>query len=103
MRKLIYSMTVSLDGYIAGPDGAIDWSVPDKGLFRFHHQQVQETGVHLCGRRLYETMVYWETAEEGPLAALSRGPRLATPPRGDFGALVDTSGSDAVQAASARG
>ncbi len=69
MRRLIYSMTVSLDGYIAGPDGAIDWSVPDEELFRFHHQHVQELGVHLCGRRLYETMVYWETAEESPLAA----------------------------------
>jgi dihydrofolate reductase len=69
IRKLIYSMTLSLDGYIADPDGAIDWSVPDEELFRFHHQQVQEIGVHLCGRRLYETMVYWETAEEGPLAA----------------------------------
>ena len=69
MRKLIYSMTVSLDGYIASPDGAIDWSVPDEELFRFHTQHVQELGVHLCGRRLYETMVYWETAEESPLAA----------------------------------
>lgn len=69
MRKLIYSMTVSLDGYIAGPDGAIDWTVPDEELFLFHTQQIQETGVHLCGRRLYETMVYWETAEESPLAA----------------------------------
>jgi dihydrofolate reductase len=69
MRKLIYSMTVSLDGYIAGPDGAIDWSVPDEELFLFHTQHVRETGVQLCGRRLYETMVYWETAEEGPLAA----------------------------------
>jgi dihydrofolate reductase len=69
MRKLIYSLTVSLDGYIAGPDGAIDWSVPDEELFRFHTQHVQELDVHLCGRRLYETMVYWETAEEGPLAA----------------------------------
>jgi dihydrofolate reductase len=69
MRKLIYSMSVSLDGFIAGPDGGIDWSVPDEELFRFHHQQVQEIGVHLCGRRLYETMVYWETAEESPLAA----------------------------------
>lgn len=36
MRKLIYSMTVSLDGYIASPDGAIDWSVPDDELFRLH-------------------------------------------------------------------
>ena len=69
MPKLTYSMTVSLDGFTAGPDGGIDWSVPDEELFRFHHQQVQEIGVHLCGRRLYETMVYWETAEESPLVA----------------------------------
>jgi dihydrofolate reductase len=69
VRKLIYSMTVSLDGYIARPDGAIDWTVPDEELFLFHTQQVQQIGVHLCGRRLYETMVYWETAEESPLLA----------------------------------
>ncbi|HEV7162264.1 MAG TPA: dihydrofolate reductase family protein [Solirubrobacteraceae bacterium] len=69
MRKLIYSMTVSLDGYIAGPEGGIDWTAPDEELFRFHTQHVQEIGVHLCGRRLYEAMVYWETAEEGPLVA----------------------------------
>jgi dihydrofolate reductase len=69
MRKLIYSMTVSLDGYIADPDGAIDWTAPDEELFLFHTEQVQETGVHLCGRRLYEAMVYWETAEETPLPA----------------------------------
>ena len=68
MRKLIYSMTVSLDGYIAGPDGAIDWSVPDEELFRFHHERERELGVHLCGRRLYETMLYWESAEESSLA-----------------------------------
>ena len=69
MRKLIYSLTVSLDGYIAGPDGGIDWSVPDEELFLLHTQHVREIGVQLCGRRLYETMVYWETAEESPLAA----------------------------------
>jgi dihydrofolate reductase len=45
MRKLIYSMSVSLDGFIAGPDGAIDWSVRDEELFGFHTQQVQETGI----------------------------------------------------------
>ena len=67
MRRLIYSMTVSLDGFIAGPDGAIDWSAPDEELFGFHTQQVQETGVHLCGRRLYETMLYWETPQETSL------------------------------------
>jgi dihydrofolate reductase len=66
MRKLIYSMSVSLDGFIAGPGGEIDWSVPDDELFRFHTEQVRELGGHLLGRRLYETMVYWETAEEQP-------------------------------------
>ena len=68
MRELIYSMTVSLDGYIAAPDGALDWSAPDDELFRVHTDRVKETGVQLCGRRLYETMLYWETAEESPLA-----------------------------------
>jgi dihydrofolate reductase len=43
--------------------------VPDEELFRFHTQHVREIGVQLCGRRLYETMVYWETAEESPLDA----------------------------------
>jgi dihydrofolate reductase len=69
MRKLIYSMSVSLDGFIAGPQGEIDWSAPDEQLHRFHNEQVREIGVHLCGRRLYETMVYWETAEENPSAS----------------------------------
>jgi dihydrofolate reductase len=64
MRKLIYSMGVSLDGFIAGPGGEIDWSAPDEELHRFHNQQARELGAHLCGRRLYEEMVYWETAEE---------------------------------------
>src|SRR4051794_27042041 len=64
MRKVIYSMGVSLDGYIAGPDGEIDWSAPDKELHQFHNDQAREFGAHFCGRRLYETMVYWETAEE---------------------------------------
>jgi dihydrofolate reductase len=64
MRKLIYSMGVSLDGFIAGPDGGIDWSAPDEELHRFHNQLARETGAELYGRRLYETMRYWETAEE---------------------------------------
>jgi dihydrofolate reductase len=68
MRKLIYSMGVSLDGFIAGPDGEIDWSAPDEELHRFHNQQMREIGAHLCGRRLYEVMVYWETADENPSA-----------------------------------
>jgi dihydrofolate reductase len=68
MRKLIYSMGVSLDGFIAGPDGDIDWSAPDEELHRFHNQQAREVGAQLYGRRLYETMRYWETAEENPSA-----------------------------------
>ena len=67
-RKLIYSMGVSLDGFIAGPDGDIDWSAPDEELHRFHNQQTREIGAHLCGRRLYEVMVYWETADQNPSA-----------------------------------
>ena len=66
MRKVIYSMGVSLDGFIAGPGGDIDWSAPDEELHRFHNQQARETGADLYGRRLYETMRYWETAEEQP-------------------------------------
>jgi dihydrofolate reductase len=68
MRKLIYSFGVSLDGFIAGPEGEIDWSAPDEELHRFHNQQARELGVHLYGRRLYEVMRYWETAEENPSA-----------------------------------
>jgi hypothetical protein len=44
MRKLIYSMSVSLDGFIAGPQGEIDWSPPDEQLHRFHNEQVREIG-----------------------------------------------------------
>ena len=68
MRKLIYSMGVSLDGFIAGPDGEIDWSAPDEELHRFHNQQAREVGAELYGRRLYEVMRYWETADEQPSA-----------------------------------
>lgn len=64
MRKLIYSMGVSLDGFIAGPDGEIEWSAPDEELHRFHNRQTRELGAHLLGRRLYELMAYWETADE---------------------------------------
>jgi dihydrofolate reductase len=69
MRKLIYSMGVSLDGFIAGPGGEIDWSAPDEELHRFHNEQTRELGAHFCGRRLYEEMTFWETADENPAAA----------------------------------
>jgi len=66
MAKLIYSMGISLDGYIAGPGDEIDWGAPDEELHRFHNKQARDTTVHLYGRRLYETMRYWDTAEEDP-------------------------------------
>lgn len=66
MRNVIYSMGVSLDGYIAGPDGGFDWSGPDEETFRAATDEVRGCGAHLLGRKLYETMLYWETAEQDP-------------------------------------
>jgi dihydrofolate reductase len=58
---LIYSMSVSVDGLIADRDGAFGWTAPSEELFRFHLAQVSELGGYLLGRRLYETMLVWET------------------------------------------
>ncbi len=66
MRTVTYSMNISLDGYIVGPDGGFDWSVPDEEVFAFHTDELRGTDVHLLGRRLYETMVVWETVEQDP-------------------------------------
>ena len=68
MPKVIFSMGMSLDGYVAAPDGSIDWTAPDDELHRFHNERVAEQGAQLCGRGLYETMLYWETAHEDPAA-----------------------------------
>jgi dihydrofolate reductase len=64
MRSVTYSMGVSLDGYIVGPDGGFDWTEPDKEVFRFWIDEIRGVGVHLLGRRLYETMLYWDTADQ---------------------------------------
>lgn len=66
MRSVTYSMGVSLDGYIVGPDGSFEWTDPDEDVFRFSIDEIREVGVHLMGRRLYETMLYWETADQDP-------------------------------------
>jgi dihydrofolate reductase len=58
---LIYSMGVSVDGFIADREGAFGWTVPSEELFRFHIAQVSELGGFLLGRRLYETMLVWDT------------------------------------------
>jgi dihydrofolate reductase len=64
LRNVIYSIGVSLDGYVAGPDGDFGWAQPDQDLFRFVTDEERQIGVQLLGRRLYETMLYWETAED---------------------------------------
>ncbi len=66
MHRVTYSMAVSLDGYVVGPDGGFDWTVPDEEVMRFCIDEIRGVGVHLMGRRLYETMLYWEDAEHDP-------------------------------------
>ncbi len=58
---LIYSMSVSVDGFIADREGAFEWGAPSDELFGFHTALVSELGGYLLGRRLYETMLVWET------------------------------------------
>ena len=58
---LIYSMSPSVDGFIADREGAFEWGAPSEDLFRFHTALVGELGGYLLGRRLYEAMLVWET------------------------------------------
>lgn len=62
VAKLIYSATASLDGYVEDASGGIGWTVPDEESHRFVNDLVRPLGTHLYGRRMYETMLYWETA-----------------------------------------
>ncbi|MCW2994044.1 MAG: deaminase [Conexibacter sp.] len=62
MAKLIYSTIASLDGYIEDASGAFDWSAPDAEVHGFVNDLERPIGTYLYGRRMYETMVYWETA-----------------------------------------
>ncbi len=71
MRRVTYSMTVTLDGYVVGPDGAFDWSTPDEEVFRLATDEVRGLGVHLLGRRLYQDMRYWETVDQSPMLDFS--------------------------------
>ena len=62
MAKLIYSAISSLDGYVADKDGNFDWAAPDDEVHAFVNDLERPVGTYLYGRRMYETMVYWETA-----------------------------------------
>ncbi|HUY85770.1 MAG TPA: dihydrofolate reductase family protein [Acidimicrobiales bacterium] len=66
MQAVTYSMGVSLDGYIVGPYGDFDWTEPDEEVFDFVTDEIRKVGVQLLGRRLYETMLFWETADQDP-------------------------------------
>jgi dihydrofolate reductase len=66
MAKLIYSAITSLDGYVADDDGNFDWAEPDEEVHAFVNDLERPVGTHLYGRRLYEVMVYWETALSEP-------------------------------------
>ncbi|MBS1881936.1 MAG: dihydrofolate reductase family protein [Actinobacteria bacterium] len=62
MAKLIYSAIASLDGYVEDETGKFDWAMPDEELHTFVNDLERPIGTYLYGRRMYETMVYWETA-----------------------------------------
>jgi dihydrofolate reductase len=62
MAKLIYSVIASLDGYVADEDGSFDWAIPDEEVHRFINDLERAVGTFLYGRRMYELMIYWETA-----------------------------------------
>ena len=66
MAKLIYSMLMSLDGFVEGPDGGITWGMPDPEVHDHITELSATVGTHLYGRRMYDTMVYWETAPVQP-------------------------------------
>jgi dihydrofolate reductase len=63
MAKLIYSAIASLDGYVADEDGNFDWAAPDEEVHSFVNELARPIGTYLCGRRMYEVMAYWETAD----------------------------------------
>jgi dihydrofolate reductase len=64
MAKLVYLMNVSLDGYVATPDGGLEWATVDEEIHSWFNDQLRMSAAELYGRRLYETMVYWEREDE---------------------------------------
>jgi dihydrofolate reductase len=66
MAKLVYTAIASLDGYVADEDGKFDWAAPDEEVHAFVNDLERPIGTYLYGRRLYDTMVVWETVSSGP-------------------------------------
>jgi dihydrofolate reductase len=65
MAKLIYAAIASLDGYVEDEEGKFDWATPDEEVHAFVNDLERSIGTYLYGRRMYETMVFWETAGTG--------------------------------------
>lgn len=63
MAKLIYSAITSLDGYVADGSGNFDWAAPDEEVHSFVNDLERSVGTYLYGRRMYEVMAGWETAD----------------------------------------
>jgi len=73
MAKLIYSAIGSLDGYVEDASGKFEWAAPDKEVHAFVNELERPIGTYLYGRRMYETMVFWETADpDGDWPAVAR-------------------------------
>jgi hypothetical protein len=68
MARLIYSAIGSADGHVEDAAGSFDWAAPDEELLSFVNDLERPFGTYLYGRRMYETMVYWETVPTGPRA-----------------------------------
>jgi dihydrofolate reductase len=66
LAKLIYSAIASLDEYVEDEQGSFDWAAPDEELHAFVNDMERRVGTYLYGRRMYETMVFWETVSTGP-------------------------------------
>src|ERR1700719_2482201 len=66
MASLIYLAIASLDGYVEDEQGKFDWAAPDEEVHAFVNDLERPVGTYLYGRRMYETMVYWETAHTLP-------------------------------------
>jgi dihydrofolate reductase len=72
MAKLIYAPIASLDGYIEDEDGRFDWAMPDDEVYAFVNDLDRPIGIYLYGRRMYETMVFWETVSSQAEPAVIR-------------------------------
>src|SRR6187549_2580254 len=73
MAKLVYAAIASLDGYVEDEEGRFDWAAPDDEVHAYVNDLERPIGTYLYGRRMYETMVYWETDDDDAPVARDYG------------------------------